>query len=1312
MPQLIDVPDYGLVEFPDGMSDQDIVAAIQRTRSPAYRTLGEAQDAALARNDPEMTVLHARPRDTIGPSKGQSWISKAWQTARESDAAVAFFGPTENQVEKRSAIGGLDYAKGLVPSLSAPMVGLPRSGEVGPQHGTAMQVAAGAADAVNGLTEFFMSPLGVATLGTANAPEVIRRGVAGAFAVDMATHAPELARQTQAAIKDGNVQKATEGIISFGATTAFIAGTAKAALTPRPKAERLAQELDRAEPNPEVLAARLERSSLPLTAEAVRAQGSDALKPKELPEAAGRVETMPRERVADPELVVQTDPAVAGSASAPETPTFEAAKPVADPVAAPPADPFRAFLDEATTSIERKIERSMGIVPDVERTEAKDFVRDRVVDAYLRHRESGSQKPFRLNLAINSKFRDYLDFREAEKRGTDIPKESLDADILPDGISKSEVVGDQAPGPSTRAQTGELSERLTRAIEQLPADQQAEVREFLGSGKGRLQPATAKSLRELVEREGITPEDMEPSRGPGAASPSDVGAQKERKFSGRFDESKEIEPETRAQTGNRFYDPRSNQETNFMVNWRIERRGEQALYEDILSGSPDLPGEEHVAGTINLTKRWNARARELAEGGKEAEASELRDKIARMVEVATQREGTEKGRTIQAFRMWSAMGPEGILRAYQTAVRRASERAPKGSNVPKSPDPVVEREILRRSAEIEKLPEDSFLRDEATAELLDWVKKQQGVPLSDIPMSWWYASILSGPPTQVVNAWGGFSNVLANAGTMMALRPRAALDILTGLFRGIAKEGPNAWAVLAKGDVAKRNANQQVSGTLELLKDSPNRFLRALSVGRYVSRAMAAVDTLNYGAAKEMRARVLAHDLARSEGLSGYGLTERLGEILNEGARKEAEAKADAEGLTGNQRKRRVNELIEQGRPHELVEEASEYGTKTSFNQKPEGVLGLAANALANASREFTPLKFVVPFTRIVANVANASIDFTPWGFKRLFYGHLKNGKWLDRSNAPEGFAAQEHAAKAIAGSLGMMALAVAQSTDEMDMTSTGPKDLNHRRQLMETGWRPYTVKIGDKFYSYLNTPLAIPMAIVGSWADGLKYNKMGEKEVAERLAFSLMGGLSATYNQTFLTGLSDLLGSLADKHGTGKPDGIERMFARTASAFVVPNAVKWVDKAWDPEFKSATGIAELVARETPVARSTMLKPILNVLGEPVKKEGLDRLGADRFLTTQKEDPLWNLIAEQQVFLSTPPKNVPLGNRTMEPEERYEYVEKSGKAISQILRARLGDMQKMDRETLDKFIDGIVRSQRERAKAQIREKAIRAGTLK
>lgn len=118
-------------------------------------------------------------------------------------------------------------------------------------EGKGTQRAAGAVESVAHTANFFTSPIGVATLGIGALPRAAQKIIAGLFATQMAASVPEIARELGNELgkpESERDQFKVAELITTGATTAGLATlTGKHALTPTPKALKLAEEIESAE---------------------------------------------------------------------------------------------------------------------------------------------------------------------------------------------------------------------------------------------------------------------------------------------------------------------------------------------------------------------------------------------------------------------------------------------------------------------------------------------------------------------------------------------------------------------------------------------------------------------------------------------------------------------------------------------------------------------------------------------------------------------------------------------------------------------------------------------------------------------------------------------------------------------------------------------------------------------------------------------------------------------------------------------------------------------------------------------------------
>jgi len=194
MPQLIDVPGMGTVEFPDGMSDQEMVAAIQRTEkhdaldaelrstrrkgklADALTTIADGAEAAAGVVS-QMNLLTALPRAAFAADQMLGLIPKEQANPNDATAPVAEFSKaTPEEVEAATGIGGKPA-----------------------------QIISGVQRAAAGFGDFFLSPNGMMTLGAGAAPAAARAALGAGFAGSIAANVPEAAQRFGEATVDGTL---------------------------------------------------------------------------------------------------------------------------------------------------------------------------------------------------------------------------------------------------------------------------------------------------------------------------------------------------------------------------------------------------------------------------------------------------------------------------------------------------------------------------------------------------------------------------------------------------------------------------------------------------------------------------------------------------------------------------------------------------------------------------------------------------------------------------------------------------------------------------------------------------------------------------------------------------------------------------------------------------------------------------------------------------------------------------------------------------------------------------------------------------
>lgn len=650
----------------------------------------------------------------------------------------------------------------------------------------------------------------------------------------------------------------------------------------------------------------------------------------------------------------------------------------------------------------------------------------------------------------------------------------------------------------------------------------------------------------------------------------------------------------------------------------------------------------------------------------------------------------------------------------------------------------VAEQIQRMALRIQDAPA-GFQQDERIMEMQAYIAKNIGISGTDLAVSYGYANILMGWTTQIKNTFGSFSNLFAESAVQGIVQPRDFGLYLAGLHKGFMRGIPLAVDTWKEGIVSGGRYKDDLNtpfkhyklenvGALELvnfgtrggvpvrskaiqklLESKPATFLNAW---KYVFRFMQATDMMFYKTAQEGRAYLMAAEIARkSPGKSKKQIAKEVYDILHNSPElvAKAEAQAKEEGLTGRKYKMRVDEIVEQSRPQELYKDSRDYGLRATYNQQPVGVFGLFAYYTRSAGHKFPPFRLVIPFTNVVANVSNVTLDYSPWGFKRAFLGNwggqgfstegpgiVRGMKWISNwRSAPREF--KEQLVRSAIGTLGLTAIAMLSAAHEDDeepafrVHGAGPKDWRKRRQLMNTGWKPYTIQIGSRFFNYQETPIVLGLSIMGNFFDAERYGTLKAKDSRERMSYAMQQVSSTMLDRSFLSGIADFMDAV-----TGyDPDGVEKWVARQSQSFAIPNLIKQIDKAFDPTIYTTDDIHKQFIRNVPVARTT-LEPMINVLGETVEYQ------QNPFWSETKDDPVWDFIAKKQAWVSIPSKTTHINGQPMDSEQYSAYMKLSGREIKRRISMELPRLNALPKERAQDRVDDITKEERAKAKDLVR----------
>jgi hypothetical protein len=551
---------------------------------------------------------------------------------------------------------------------------------------------------------------------------------------------------------------------------------------------------------------------------------------------------------------------------------------------------------------------------------------------------------------------------------------------------------------------------------------------------------------------------------------------------------------------------------------------------------------------------------------------------------------------------------------------------------------------------------DTKARDQAVAELIQYAGKLEYVNWFEMPRSLWYAFILSNPNTHRRNLLENFKQSATELGlvsvpyNLVATGSlRGGLAPLAGYFRGQKQGLAEAAYVLGTGN--QGNQSEKFGNT--------NQLEQRGSIWRFVGRALAAEDKLNYHPLLESRAYELAtreafrlvreQDQQRPAGQPALTHAQvraqafaKADEVLyrTKEARADAEAVANAEGLivptraditsgkstrkqaieAATLRALRIDDLLWQARADlnpELKAEAKTFALRNTFNNGYEGTIGAISEWVGQlANTENTAQRILgtilVPFVRINSNVLNRRLE---WGLPLLSYARAWKGgslftppdsKYFQKLSNEERVKTSIRATYGAAGWLAAYA-AVRAGAVVLTGVPTGNADDDREKPAQ-------SLRIVDSWYSYKGTFLEYPLTIL---AAVLSYERKQDTagksaDIADRL--SVGAAASAVYLVTSspANGPADFLSAITQSKTN--PARAQSFFANlatnTAKSMVVPGFATGTMQLYNewqneprPEKKSLDPVHRLTVQflgDVPYWHGSA-EPMLDVLGQPMR---------------------------------------------------------------------------------------------------------------
>ena len=579
------------------------------------------------------------------------------------------------------------------------------------------------------------------------------------------------------------------------------------------------------------------------------------------------------------------------------------------------------------------------------------------------------------------------------------------------------------------------------------------------------------------------------------------------------------------------------------------------------------------------------------------------------------------------------------------------------------------------AADFAKQPNDSLQR-------FRWLQSQNQPGRMERLRQYYLTNILSGVKTHERNAIGN----LANAVSHLAVHPVAAgVDALrsavTGQQRTVflsempsqtvgalygLQEGMREALFSARYGVNRSALTQSLSAAEAGKLDVPRIEFKGGGANpfNYPGRALDAADQFFRAIARNMERGGLAHAQAKRERLTGEAFNQRMAELL---------AGAGDEG-------------------QRILESADTFARRSVFQEKAGPLVG-HMQALA---QKYPALSFVMPFIRTPANILRQGAEFSPAGFA------MKAARQGGRAGA-------QAQARATIGTVAAGGLAYLAATGQL--SGSGPSDPIERAQLMESGWRPNSVRIGDKWVQIaLFQPVSVPAMAIANAFESWRDSGMKEAGAATKAFEAARGFGRSVLDLSFLSGVADLFAAMSNS-GPMSAKGAEYA-GRLASGFVpFSGAQRTLTHAIDPVVRKPDGFTEQVMTGIP-GLSDNVPARINRFGQDVTRQGgpLKR-AADPFdVSTVSNDPVLAELGRLNVRMGMPAGK--MGGVELDRAQQLQLQKLKGSAAHELLSkvvsspkyARLSDERKA--ELLEAAIDRARGAVQKGARKQLRGRLI------
>jgi hypothetical protein len=592
----------------------------------------------------------------------------------------------------------------------------------------------------------------------------------------------------------------------------------------------------------------------------------------------------------------------------------------------------------------------------------------------------------------------------------------------------------------------------------------------------------------------------------------------------------------------------------------------------------------------------------------------------------------------------------------------------------------------------------------------------RGQKVAQAYLQTWYASILSGPGTTVRNMLGNSTTLLTDIASRLANPklwgeiPTTLENLVTGLSKGY--KSANAYNLHDKSTYLKNRANYfyakgdtvKYNKLLQESKDAANKAKDSLDEIGVSEEAFLVNYAQRFEALEKRRGAIFTGKYAP------YGrAVESVGRFLN--------AQDEIVGMAAKESEQAALKVYNPQISEAINEALGSYSkVRATFQGNPTSkTVGAMMNAAETLRMKQPKFNIIIPFVKTVANVIDRQFDYVPGtSFLRItdkvlnkqvddvvkiaqrknpYFSLTDNERMLMKNRLRD-----QQIGRAVFG-LGMTGAAIGMAMNGK-ISGAGPSNYSERVLLQRTGWRPYSVKIGDTWvpYQYWG-PVAAIFAAAGSVADKVKYDDADNKTVTDLVGKGVISWVQSQLDQSFMTGIADLFDVVSGRTPAG-----DYLTKTGANLIPIPAAYTQTRGMFDRTVYDTRNIVQAVGSR--LGFNANIPERLDMFGEPMQRDIIYGVTGS-IAAREKADAVDGYLSSNNIVITLPQKNRSYNipgtseKKTLTPKEYKEYVEKSGKEIYSIVSSQLEMLEQMDNDSAEKYIKAVVDNTREKYRMEL-----------